>query len=72
MGFSGGSPSVPKPPPPPPEVDPIDEEAEEELARQRKSLEAQRAGRQSLVIKPMSNPGVAAAPTGGLRIGGPA
>lgn len=44
-------PSMPAPPPPPP---PAEEDAGRlaELARQRKSLEAKRAGRSRLVIEP--------------------
>ena len=68
MGF-GGAPSVPSPPKPPPPADIEDDEAQAELARQRKDLEQKRAGRQSLVIKPKSNPAIAGTPTGGLRIG---
>jgi len=67
MAFDS-SPSVPAPPPPPPPPEPIDDEEEKaRLAAQRKSLEAKRRGRKSLVISPR-NPGMAANAFPGLRV----
>lgn len=59
--FGGGGPSMPKTPVPPPPPKEDDSELEA-LARKRKSLEANRAGRSSLII-PRDNP-----QTSGLRI----
>jgi len=62
----GGPPSIPPPPPPPPPTDEEDEARLAELARQRRDLEARRAGRRALRID--RNPGVSATGGGGLRI----
>ncbi len=58
----------PKPPPPAEDPGPSDEE-KARLARQRKSMDARRTGRSSLVIG-RKNPGVSAKAGSGLRIGG--
>ncbi len=70
--FGGGGADVPAPPEQKPARPVVDEEEQRRLAKQRKSLEAKRRGRNSLVVKPR-NPGVASGSTGqadtsGLRV----
>ena len=57
FGGGGGSAPSPPPPPPPPAPPPVDEEEIRRLARQRRALEAKRAGRRSLRID-LPGPGI--------------